>query len=275
MTTEPLTTRALEEHDRWQKGPRTGISRSTSKQSLMASELLTRRALEEHDKSHSTSQSGGVARTRSQSRDERANAISRSRKISRVESSRSLSLSQLNQESSSKGQLERKPTRSSLYTPSSTMRAGGMTVFRVVAAAKAWKRLSERRPAILASLKPKVAVENTYKLGPDEGKVFKPEKVKSIIENVLNSFLKSFRYTQEGSKRMCLAISRDVKSRVKMLDFQRYKLVCNVIIMQNKGQGSQMSSRCLSNTDFDTFASASLTTSQIICVTTVHAFYFD
>ena len=228
---------------------------------------------------------GAGNRTRTLSRNESSRSLSMGqpnyespgrRQLERNESTRSLSVGQPNCESLGRRQLERKGTRSSLYTPPSTMRSGGrLNVFRVVAAATAWKRLSERRPAILAALKPKVATENTYKLGPDEGKAFKPDKVKDIIETVLDSFLKCFRYTPEGSRRMCLAISKDVKSRVKMLDFQRYKLVCNVMIMQNKGQGSQMSSRFLGNADFDTFASASLTTPQIISVVTVHAIYFD
>ncbi|GFR95230.1 Tctex1 domain-containing protein 1 [Elysia marginata] len=250
-------------------------SQAAVKCNRRSSEGLTRKALEEHDKRVTPAPPEPTARTRSQSRDDRASMGSRGGRIlSRAESKGSLTQPRVG-ESTSRSQLERKPTRSSLYTPTSTMRSGRLNVFRVVAAATAWKRLSERRPAILAALKPKVATENTYKLGPDEGKAFKPDKVKAIIETVLNSFLKSFRYTPEGSRRMCLAISKDVKSRVKMLDFQRYKLVCNVMIMQNKGQSSQISSRCLGNADLDGFASASITTPQIIALVTVHAAYFD
>ncbi|KAK3800312.1 hypothetical protein RRG08_020288 [Elysia crispata] len=277
MSSEVLTTRALEEQNKCKRFSRPSISLTgaTSKCDRTSSEGLTRKALEEHDKRVTSEAPEPTVKAKSQSKDERASLASRGRKLDRTDSTRSLSLGQTRCESASRNQLERKTTRSSLYTPPSTLRSGRLNVFKVVAAATAWKRLSVRRPAILAALKPKVATENTYKLGPDEGKAFKPDRVKAIIETVLNSFLKNFRYTPEGSKRMCLAISKDVKSRVKMLDFQRYKLVCNVTIMQNRGQGSQMSSRCLSNADFDGFTSASLTTSQIISVVTVHAVYFD
>ncbi|RUS69066.1 hypothetical protein EGW08_023169 [Elysia chlorotica] len=276
MSSDVFTARTSDGTSRGPRSSRASISGATSKGGRRTSEGLTRKALEEHDKRITSGAPEATPRRKSQSRDERANSISRGRKISRADSIRSLSGGQTGAESVFRyPPLERKTTRSSLQTPPSTMRSGRLNVFKVVAAATAWKRLSERRPAILAALKPKVATENTYKLSPDDGKTFKPDKVKTIIETVLSSFLKNFRYTPEGSKRMCLAISKDVKSRVKMLDFQRYKIVCNSLIMQNRGQGSQVSSRCLGSADVDGFASASLTTPQIISVVTVHAVYFD
>jgi hypothetical protein len=66
-----------------------------------------------------------------------------------------------------------------------------------------------------------------------------------------------------------------IKARTKTCNFLRYKLVCNVLIMENKGQGSQVVSRGLLNTDTDSFATYTYRNSSLIAVAHVHGLYFE
>ncbi|XP_005093241.1 tctex1 domain-containing protein 1-B [Aplysia californica] len=241
----------------------------------MSTEKLTQKALEQHDKIHPKLQSTKV-RASSQSKDERTSIKGRTRHVSRSESNKSLLNGYHPHHEGGGGgpnqnPLERQASKASL--PIGGQHRAGMSVFRVVAAARAWKKLSQRKP--LVPEKPKVRMENTYRLGPEPEHTFKPDKVKAVIKDVLSGFLRNFKYTPEGSKQMCLTISSEIKHRVKRMNFPRYKIVCNVIIMQNKGQGSQVSSRSVWNVATDSYASHTFSTSQVVCVGNVHAIYFE
>ncbi|BFZ04354.1 hypothetical protein BsWGS_07393 [Bradybaena similaris] len=169
------------------------------------------------------------------------------------------------------GQPERKSSRSFLGTSSQS--DGALSVFRVIQAARTWKRFSHRHHAIQE--KPKRRLQNTYRLGPDPENVFSPAKVKVAIEEVLNRRLQNFRYSSDDSKNKCLLISSEILSLVKEMDFRRYKIVCNVTIMQNKDQGSEMASRCVWDSQVDSTASLTHTTGDVVCVASVHAVYFE
>ncbi|CAG5124036.1 unnamed protein product [Candidula unifasciata] len=168
-------------------------------------------------------------------------------------------------------QSERKSSRSMPSTASH--QSAALSVFRVIQAARNWKRLSRRHQT--TQEKPKPRLENTYRLGPDPEKLFNRAKVEVVIEDVFNRLLKNFKNSSGDSKDRCLLISAEILRLVKHLDFQRYKIVCNVIIMQNKGQGSEVASRCVWNSEMDSSASVTRAIGDIVCVANVHAMYFE
>lgn len=167
-------------------------------------------------------------------------------------------------------QLHRQLSKSSLGT---VIPRSGLSFFRVIQAARTWKRLSQRKEAV--SEKPKCMFENTYRLGPDPEQIFNPDKVEQTIQQTLNMFLKNFKYTPEGSKRTCLNISSELKSRVRGMNFYRYKIVTQVVIFQNRQQGSNISSRCVWTPETDSFASCTFKTEHFVCVANVYAVYFE
>ncbi|XP_059149043.1 dynein light chain Tctex-type 5-B-like [Physella acuta] len=229
----------------------------------MSTEPLTLKAIEHHDKVHPRL---SLSKHKA-SKDGLSSQKNRSRLMSRSESNRSISNSQ--HELSGRSP-ERQLSRSSL---TNTRPSAGLSVFRLIAAARAWKKLSQKRCPVPET--PKIRYENTFRLQPDPDRTFKADKIKPVINDILKRYLRHFKYTQDGSKQMCLAISSEVKSRVKGFDFPRYKIVCNVIIMQNKGQGSEICSRCIWSPETDSFASETFKTGHIICVVSVHAVYFE
>ena len=147
-----------------------------------------------------------------------------------------------------------------------------MSIFRLVAATRAWHRLAKKKREA-TPLPPKY--ENTYRLEPDEKSRFSPARVEAILKDVLESRLRNVRYTPEQCRRVTTDLVTIIKSRTKTCDFRRYKLVCNVLIMENKGQGSQVVSRGLLNADTDSFAAYTYRNASLIAVAHVHGLYFE
>ncbi|KAK3084181.1 hypothetical protein FSP39_009648, partial [Pinctada imbricata] len=154
-------------------------------------------------------------------------------------------------------------------------RSGGMTFFRIVAATRAWQRLAKKKKRTTPAQKTVANLENTYKLGPDDGKHFLPDKAEEILKEVFDSRLNGTTYSSEKSKLIATDLAAVVKGKIKALETPRYKIVCNVIIMENKDQSMRIVSRSIWNTDTDSYATYTFRNSSIIAVGYVHAVYFE
>ncbi|XP_070204523.1 dynein light chain Tctex-type protein 2B-like isoform X1 [Littorina saxatilis] len=146
-----------------------------------------------------------------------------------------------------------------------------MSIFRLVAATRTWQRLAKRKREAAVPIR----LENTYQLEPDARTRFSPSKVEAILKEVLESRLRNVNYNPEQCRRVTTDLATIIKNRAKKLEFQRYKLVCNVLIMENKGQGSQVVSRGLTNTDTDSFAAYTYRNPSLIAVANVHGIYYE
>lgn len=123
--------------------------------------------------------------------------------------------------------------------------------------------------------KPTVKYENTYRTEPDEGKSFAPTKVESMMKETLEKKLKTVKYTPDGCRIIATELTADLKSKVKAMDFPRYKIVCNVFITENKRQGLEIASRSVWNQDTDNFASYTYRNPSLIAVANVYGVYYE
>ena len=98
---------------------------------------------------------------------------------------------------------------------------------------------------------------NTYKLGPDEDKRFRSKDVKDIIDSVLESRLKGLPYDAAKCKVLLPSIADEIKDKVKLMGFDRFKLVCLVTVGKLNNQGVRVASRCLWDTATDRMATSS------------------
>ena len=64
----------------------------------------------------------------------------------------------------------------------------------------------------------KVKLENTYQLGPQNGSVFSPEKVKDVIEQVLQEYLDDTKYSARECKDLSKDISTDISTESRSLN---------------------------------------------------------
>ncbi|XP_061173329.1 dynein light chain Tctex-type 5-B-like [Saccostrea echinata] len=119
----------------------------------------------------------------------------------------------------------------------------------------------------------KVYYENTYRLDPPAR--FRADKVKPIIEKVLETHLEGKKYDPVECSILSKKLSDEIKQKVKELDFKRYKLVCTVTIGQKHNQGVQIGSRYLWDADRDNFAAASFHNRHIFADGSVYALYYE
>lgn len=120
-------------------------------------------------------------------------------------------------------------------------------------------------------LAPKIA--NTYKLGPDADKRFRCKDVKEAIDSVLESHLKEVPYDPDKCKSMLPNIADEIKDKVKVLGFERFKLVCVVTIGQLNNQGVRVASRCLWDAENDRLATSSFCGNDLFATAAVFGVY--
>ncbi|GFR89671.1 Tctex1 domain-containing protein 1-like [Elysia marginata] len=116
-----------------------------------------------------------------------------------------------------------------------------------------------------------VQKEPTYRMEPR--RKFESNQVRQCIKTVLESRLERFPYNPKFCANMSRMLSDEIKRGVKAMNFDRYKIVCSVIIGEQKGQGVQVTSRCAWDEKVDSFASYSFQNEKIFCTATVFGVY--
>lgn len=121
--------------------------------------------------------------------------------------------------------------------------------------------------------KPKLSYENTYILEPK--RKFRAGDAQIIIDQVLVKHLKDEKYDPNACKQLAKTLAEIIKSSVKELNYERYKIICIVTIGQLDEQGLRCASRCVWDTNWDTFASGSYQNKSLYGVATVYAVYYE
>ena len=115
-------------------------------------------------------------------------------------------------------------------------------------------------------------VANTYKMEPD--KTFKVAEIR--IRNIIKKWLellKSERYEAKRSREISKMLSNSIMKEVKLLGLSRFKFVCTVSIGQMKGQTTRIASRCIWDTEFDSFVTERMENDSVFAVGTVYGLY--
>lgn len=117
-------------------------------------------------------------------------------------------------------------------------------------------------------------LENTYRMEPNTEEKFNGTKVKKIIQEVLESFLRDKTY-----KNNCVDILKQladiVKNEVKDAVGSRYKIICWLSLADRSSQSIQAGSKCLWDPKTDNFISESFTVNNLFVHVTVFASYYE
>ena len=125
------------------------------------------------------------------------------------------------------------------------------------------------------TIEPQRVFENTYETKPRDGQKFEHGAVSRVIRLAFDEMLVGKSYDAAHSAELSKALSDEILAKVKALNYGRYKLVCQVTIGQNKGQGIREASRCLWDTEKDNFASESFQNASLFVTAVVFGTYFD
>ena len=120
---------------------------------------------------------------------------------------------------------------------------------------------------------PETALENTFKMTPDQK--FPEGAIRAMLKDVLTANLSEVDYEPTSCRQLSKSISDDVKNRVKELHVQRYKIICVVHIGQLANQAMRVGSRCLWDTNYDTYTSYQFKNGSLFAVATVFGVYFE
>ncbi|NXY79377.1 TC1D4 protein, partial [Glareola pratincola] len=121
----------------------------------------------------------------------------------------------------------------------------------------------------------KTRLENTYRMGPDEGCKFDAGQVQRVLEVALAGALGTTTYSPQGSAPLAQSLAELLRSRAKEVVPPRYKLVCQVLLGQRGQQSLLVASRALWDPETDSFASTTFSNASLFAVATVHGVYFE
>ncbi|XP_051874759.1 dynein light chain Tctex-type protein 2B [Pristis pectinata] len=115
--------------------------------------------------------------------------------------------------------------------------------------------------------------ENSYSIRPAAQHRFKPAIVKGKINTVLKEELTNKFYDPEEVPILTRKIAETIKAQVKECAFERYKLVVQVVIGEQRGEGVKMAARCFWDADTDNFAQAVYMNDSLFCVAAAFGCY--
>ncbi|XP_064241682.1 dynein light chain Tctex-type protein 2B isoform X1 [Passer domesticus] len=106
----------------------------------------------------------------------------------------------------------------------------------------------------MGELGPDEGAENTYSLRPGLQHRFKSSTVKECIRAILKEKLADVQYIPEEMPELTKSLSDTIKDRLKEEGFDRYKMVVQVVIGEQRGEGVNMAARCFWDADTDSCA---------------------
>ncbi|NWU04270.1 TC1D2 protein, partial [Urocynchramus pylzowi] len=107
--------------------------------------------------------------------------------------------------------------------------------------------------------------ENTYSLRPGLQHRFKSSTVKECIRAILKEKLANAQYIPEEMPELTKSLSDTIKDRLKEEGFDRYKMVVQVVIGEQRG-GVNMAARCFWDADTDSCAHDVFMNDSLFCV---------
>jgi len=116
--------------------------------------------------------------------------------------------------------------------------------------------------------------QNSYVIRPHFEQKFKPAKVKELIHNVLTSNLLEKEYDSEQALEWTQTICDAIREQAKELNLERYKIVVQAIIGEQRGEGVKMACRCLWDSDTDNYAQDVYMNDSLFCVAAVYGIYY-
>eukprot|EP00746_Dinoflagellata_sp_MGD_P010629 gnl/MRDRNA2_/MRDRNA2_121992_c0_seq1.p2 gnl/MRDRNA2_/MRDRNA2_121992_c0~~gnl/MRDRNA2_/MRDRNA2_121992_c0_seq1.p2 ORF type:complete len:126 (+),score=21.54 gnl/MRDRNA2_/MRDRNA2_121992_c0_seq1:97-474(+) len=115
--------------------------------------------------------------------------------------------------------------------------------------------------------------ENTYVVHPEYKNKFRPGPAREIIKEVLHAKLEKATYHAEQTQVLTKQVADEIKDRLKELGLARYKIVVQVVIGEQRGQGVRMGTRCFWDVDTDSSASETFSNETLFCVATAYGVY--
>ncbi|XP_062832991.1 dynein light chain Tctex-type protein 2B isoform X3 [Anolis carolinensis] len=103
---------------------------------------------------------------------------------------------------------------------------------------------------------------------------FRTSTVKECIHEVLKEHLTAVQYSSEEIPVITKLLSETIRDKLKEKGFQRYKMVVQVVIGEQRGEGVNMAARCFWDADTDNYAQDVFINDSLFCVAMAFGCYF-
>ena len=113
----------------------------------------------------------------------------------------------------------------------------------------------------------------TYQLAPSV--TFSPARVTGILKNIIDTRLRTFRYSPKSAQLLCRILTSECKDEMKKLQLPRYKFVCHIVIGEKTSQSMSIASQSAWNEQTDNVASYSWENGVCFCNVIMFAVYHD
>ncbi|XP_039620585.1 dynein light chain Tctex-type protein 2B isoform X2 [Polypterus senegalus] len=118
------------------------------------------------------------------------------------------------------------------------------------------------------------AAESSYIIRPNFQHKFKGALVKECIRSVLKTELASKQYDPEEVGTLSRSLSQTILDQLKKLGFHRYKLVVQVVLGEQRGEGVKVAARCLWDADTDSYMQDVYMNDSLFCVAAVFGCFY-
>ncbi|XP_078521963.1 dynein light chain Tctex-type protein 2B [Lissotriton helveticus] len=117
-------------------------------------------------------------------------------------------------------------------------------------------------------------LDNTYSIRPNYHRKFKASTVKEIIRTMLKAELSNKLYDPTEVPDMTISLSENIKNKLKDMGYDRYKMVVQVVIGEQRGEGVKMAARCFWDADTDNYAQEVFMNDSLFCVAAAFGCFF-
>ncbi|XP_010003739.1 PREDICTED: tctex1 domain-containing protein 3 [Chaetura pelagica] len=129
------------------------------------------------------------------------------------------------------------------------------------------------KPLAQEANRAKIKCVNTYRL--ESRNKFQDYLVRKKAQAILTNKLQDAQYSGDSSPSLCASISEEILKAVKEMDFDRYKYVVSVLIVEKAGQAMNVASRWVWDAQRDSWVSAKCETETFIALALVMACYYE
>lgn len=116
--------------------------------------------------------------------------------------------------------------------------------------------------------------ENSYVIRPTFEKKFRPAVIQDIMSQVVKQVLGDKQYDTDAALGWSQDICDEVRQHVKDLQLDRYKIVVQATIGEQRGGGAKMATRCFWDSDTDNCAEHVYVNDSLFCVAVTYGVYF-
>ncbi|CAM4653845.1 unnamed protein product [Leuciscus chuanchicus] len=114
---------------------------------------------------------------------------------------------------------------------------------------------------------------NTYLIRPNYKDKFKAGVAKECIREILREQLYGVQYNPDEVPTLSTSLVDSIKNKLKDVGFDKYKLIVQVVVGEQRGQGVKMVARCLWDADTDSCAQDIYMNDSLFCVAAAFGVY--